>query len=56
MVTLKLTQISLKNVSSQGSREDVNYVDMNKALGILKDYLGNLEYVNHGCYLLNLLK
>lgn len=52
MVTSYLTKISLKNDSSQGGY----YVDMIQALGSLKDYLGNLEEVNHGRYLLDLLK
>ena len=34
----------------------VNYVDMIYALGSLKVYLGNVEEVNHGRYLLDLLK
>ena len=37
-------------------REDVDYVDMILALGSLKNYLCSLEEVNHGCYLLDLLK
>ena len=36
-------------------REDVDYVDMIYALGSLKDYLGSLEEVNHGYYLLDSL-
>ena len=37
-------------------RDDVDYVDMIQILGSLKDYLGILEKVNHGIYLLDLLK
>ena len=36
--------------------EDVDYVDMIQALGSVKDYVGSPEEVNHGCYLLDLLK
>ena len=53
MVTSYLIQMSLKNDSSQGKCwlcvHDLN-------LGSLKDYLGSLEEVNHGRYLLDLLK
>ena len=51
MVTSYLTQMSLKNDSNQGRLcgHDPN-------LGIHKDYLGSLEEVNHGRYLLDLLK
>ena len=37
-------------------REMVYYVDIIYALGSLKDYLGNFEEVNHGLYLLDLVK
>ena len=53
MVTSYFTQISLKNDSSQG-RYWLYGHDLN--LGSLKDYLGSLEEVNHGRYLLDLLK
>ena len=53
MVTSYLTQISLKNDSSQGRCLLCRH---NPKLGTLKDYLDNLEEVNHGRYLLDLLK
>ena len=37
-------------------RDDVDYVDMIYALGSLNDFLGNLDNVNHGRYLLDLFK
>ena len=53
-VTSYLTQISLKNDSIWGKL--LHYVDMIYASGSLKDYLGNLEEINHGRYLFYLLK
>ena len=53
MVTLYLTQMSLKNESS---REVDRLCRHDPNLGSLKDYLGNLEEVNHGHYLLDLLE
>ena len=51
MVTSYLTQMSLKNDSNQGRLcgHDPNIESR-------KDYLGSLEEVNHGLYILDLLK
>ena len=53
MVASYLTQISHKNDSTQ---EDDRLCGHNQNLESLKDQLGSVEEVNHGRYLLDLLK
>ena len=53
IVTSYLTQMSIKNDSSQGR---LLLCGHDPKLGSFKDQLGSLEEVKHGCYLPYLLK
>ena len=53
MITLYITLMSLKNDSNQGRCRLSGH---DPDLGSNKEYLGSLEEVNLGCYLLDILK